>query len=293
MDISFELYKVFYYTATSESFSVAAEKLFITQSAVSQAIKSLEHRIGCQLFFRGKKNVRLTLEGELLFRHVEQAFNFLKTAENKLLELQNLEFGEIRIGAGDTISKIFLLPHLQSFHLYYPKIRIVILNRTSAQIADLLKEGLIDLGIATMPFEDNSISSEIFMELEDIFVASGRYPDLINTEVSLRELAAYPLLLLDKRSSTRKNLERLLEAMGVTVSPKVEAESVDLLVEMARLGFGVSHVLRESAEPYIAAGELHRIILAEELPKRKLGIITLKNVPLTTAANEFLLRLKK
>jgi DNA-binding transcriptional LysR family regulator len=88
MDVNFELYKIFYHTAKSGSFSSAAQKLYISQSAVSQAIKNLEEKMGAQLFLRKPRNVKLTDEGELLFKHIEQAYNFIKAGESKIFEMQ-------------------------------------------------------------------------------------------------------------------------------------------------------------------------------------------------------------
>lgn len=138
MEINFELYKIFYQAATAKSFSEAGRKLFISQSAVSQAIKNLEIKIGAQLFLRQNRNLRLTREGELLLTHIEQAYNFIKAAENKLEELRSLETGEIRIGASDTVCKYYLLPYLEEFSRNYPKVKIQFLNRTSPQIIEIL-----------------------------------------------------------------------------------------------------------------------------------------------------------
>lgn len=91
MDINFELYKIFYHAAATSSFSRAAERLYISQSAVSQAIKNLENRMDTQLFTRADKRVRLTPEGEMLYSHVQQAYGLLKSAENNILQMKELE----------------------------------------------------------------------------------------------------------------------------------------------------------------------------------------------------------
>ena len=111
MDINFELYKVFYYVAKHLSFSAAAKDLYISQSAVSQAIKLLEEKLKDKLFVRSTKQVHLSPAGALLFTHVEQAFLFLKLGERNVNELHSLEQGELRIGASDTICKHYLLPY--------------------------------------------------------------------------------------------------------------------------------------------------------------------------------------
>ena len=116
MDINYELYKVFYYVAISLSFSEASKQLFISQSAVSQSIKTLEKKLGISLFIRSTKRVQLTPEGETLLRHIEPAMNLIKRGENQIMEASNLGGGQLRIGASDTICRYYLVPFLNKFH---------------------------------------------------------------------------------------------------------------------------------------------------------------------------------
>ena len=106
MDINYELYKVFYYVATTLSFSEASKQLFISQSAVSQSIKALENKLEQTLFIRSTKRVQLTPEGEILLRHIEPAMNLIKRGETQLIESASIG-GQIRIGASDTICRYF------------------------------------------------------------------------------------------------------------------------------------------------------------------------------------------
>ena len=110
MDISFELYKVFYYVATTLNFSEASRQLYISQSAVSQAVKALENKLGHPLFLRNTKKVTLTPEGEALLRYVEPAVNLLYNAERQISHAQPSE-APLRLGASDTICRYFLLPY--------------------------------------------------------------------------------------------------------------------------------------------------------------------------------------
>ena len=292
MDINFELYKIFYYAAHSGSFTGAAEKLFISQSAVSQAVKNLEEKIGSQLFVRKSRTFYLTREGELLFKHIEQAFNFIRTAENKIHEIQTLASGEIRIGASDTVCKYHLIPYIEGFIKKYPGIKIQLINRTSSQILGILKNGLIDFGIVTLPVHDYSIRVEEFLSVEDIFVASNRFYSLKGKTSELNELSDYPFLMLQKNSSTRQNLDNHLKQAGMVISPEIELESVDLLVEFAKIGFGIAHVLKASAAQAIEKGELFEVKTSKVLPPRILGIITIDKVPLSRSSGEFINFLK-
>ncbi|WP_010252445.1 LysR family transcriptional regulator [Acetivibrio cellulolyticus] len=288
MDINFELYKVFYHAAKSNSFSDAAAKLHVSQSAISQSIKNLEDKTGSQLFFRKTREIKLTSEGELLFKHIEQAYNFIKTAESKLLESQNLESGEIRIGVSDTICKYYLIDPIDRFIKKHPKVKIQVINRTSHQIQDILKEGIIDFGIVTLPIHIKGITIENYKSVEDIFVASNKFIELKGRQISLKELSKYPLLMLDRNSSTRRNIDSFLQKKGLNLLPEIELESIDLLLEFARIGLGIAHVLKESADFLIDKNELFEVRLKEKLTLRKLGIITMKNVPLSRTSYEFI-----
>lgn len=288
MDINFELYKIFYQAAQSENFSEAARKLFITQSAVSQGIKNLENKLGVRLFFRKSRNSKLTPEGELLFSHISQAFNFIKTGEQKIAELYHLGSGEIRIGASDTVCKYYLLPYLRQFSLAYPKIKIQVINRTSSQILDILQKGAIDLGIVTLPASGSKIQTAELVKVQDIWVASPKFERLKKKKLSVAELSQEPLLLLEKSSATRRNLDQWFQEAGVTILPEIELESVDLLLEFAKIGLGIAHVVRESAAPFIESGELFEVKTETALPLRSLGVATITNVPLSRAAEQFI-----
>lgn len=292
MDINFELYKIFYMVTKVGSFTAAAKELFITQSAVSQSIKILEENLGCQLFIRGPRSIKLTGAGELLFRHVEQAYSLFKAAEGKLLEMRSLSFGEIKIGVSDTILRYFVTPSIQKFIRDYPGIKISIINRTSPGILDSIKKGSVDLGIVTLPVNDREIETIDFIEVEDVFAASSRFSYLQNRSLEISELASLPLLLLEKKSSTRHNLDEFFASKGIDIKPEIELESIELLVEFARIGLGISHVLKESVSDLIEKKELFIVETVDRFPPRKLGIARLHNVPLSPAASEFTAYLK-
>ena len=291
MDINFEHYKVFYNVAKLGSFSAAAKELFISQSAVSQSIKSLEEQTGSILLVRGPRSVRLTAVGEMLFSHVEQAYNLIRSAEGKIREMQSFGLGEIKIGVGDTVLRFLLIPFLQKFIKKYPKIKIQIINRTSSGILESLKTGTVDLGIVTLPVGDKDVETIDFRTVEDVFVASERFAELKNKCITTQELSQLPLLLLQKESLTRRNLDAFFSSKGFNVMPEIELESMELLIELAKIGLGAAYVLKESAFIPVSEGELFVLHTEDRMPVRKLGIAKLRNVPLSPAANLFITEL--
>ncbi|OMF22187.1 LysR family transcriptional regulator [Paenibacillus sp. FSL H8-0548] len=288
MIVNMEWYRVFYWTAKTGSLSRAAEKLYITQPAVTHTIKQLEAKLGGQLFFRMAKGVKLTAEGEVLFQYIEQAYSFMETGERMLAEMHNLQSGEISIGASDTLCKHYLMPYLEQFHTAYPDIRIRVTNRTTPETISLLKEGKIDFGIVHMPAADRLLDFRTSMPLQDILVGGRAYAALGSDGMKLEAISSYPLLLLEKGASTRCFLDEYAKASGTMLSPELELGSFDLLAQFARSGFGLAFLIREYVIEELSTGELIEIPLQPPLPSRSIGIATLRGVPLSAAAKRFL-----
>ena len=207
MDINLELYKVFYYVATTLSFSEASRQLFISQSAVSQSIKTLEKKLNHPLFIRSTKKVLLTPEGELLLQHVKPALQLLDEGES-LLSGDNLLKGQLRIAASDTICRYFLIDYLQKFHQTYPDVRIKVTNSTSIGCAELLEKGQADLIVCNCPNSrlGSHFQTRVLKEFHDVFVANTDYFPVHTVQTELQELLNYPILMLSPKSTTSEYL---------------------------------------------------------------------------------------
>lgn len=287
MDINYELYKVFYYVAKTLSFSEASKALFISQSAVSQSIKVLEKRLNQSLFIRSTKKVKLTKEGELLFKHIEPAINLISRGETQILEANSLNGGQLRIGASDTICRYFLVPYLKKFHQKYPNVHIKVTNGTSLQCVDLLETNQVDLIITNSPNKRLSTMHHIrdIHEFSDVFVVNHEAFDISTSNVELSELQQYPILMLDKNSTTSEFLHGLFLRNQLDLAPEVELSSNDLLIDLAKIGLGIAFVPDFCIEN---SSELTIIQLKEELPKRKLSVVHNQNIPLNYAAENFI-----
>lgn len=285
-----EWYRAFYEVAQTGSFSKAAERMFITQPAVSHSIKQLEFRLGGALFFRTSRGVKLTAEGEVLYKFVSQAHHFLENGEKKIAEMRNLMAGEVKIGAGDTLCRYYLLPHLDSFHRQYPELKIQVTNRTTRETIALLKEGRIDFGIVNLPMqgEDRQLHIRESMQLHDCFVAGRTGRPEPERPRSWEELAALPLLMLERGSSIRRYVDAFAESKGARLQPEIELGSIELLVQFAGIGLGIACVIREFVGAELADGTLSEVQLADPLPPRNVGLVTLRDVPLSAAAQRLL-----
>jgi LysR family cyn operon transcriptional activator len=285
-----EWYRVFYVVAKAGSFSRAAEELYITQPAVSYAVKQLEEKLGGKLFFRTSKGVKLTQEGDVLFRYVEKAYLLIQAGEKEIASMHELQSGDITIGASDTLCKHFLLPHVEQFHDSFPFIKLQVTNRTTQETIDLLKQGKVDFGIVNLPIADpqSQLHVQHALELQDTFVAGKAYSALASERVALGRLVTYPLLLLEQGSSIRRYADRFAESHGLRLRPEIELGSIDLLVDFARIGLGIAYVIRNFVGVELAAGTLLEIKLKEPIPPRQAGIVTLKGVPVSAAAKRFI-----
>jgi LysR family transcriptional regulator, transcriptional activator of the cysJI operon len=282
-----DLYRIFNVVSRNKSFSKAAQELYMTQSAVSQAISKLEKELEILLFNRTSKGVTLTNEGVLLNEHITSALGIVNIAEDKLLEFKTLKTGELRIGVGDTISRYFLLPYLEEFHIRYPGIKLNILNGTTTDICDFIKTGRADVGICNLPIQDDQLQVIPCKEIQDIFICGEKYKKLTERPVSLEYLMGMPLIFLEEKSNSRMFVDQFFKKKGFQVSPVFELGSYDLVLEFTKINLGISCVIKEFSKDYLDRGDLYEITLEEEIPQRSIGICYLKNVPLSRAAKKF------
>lgn len=288
MDINYELYKVFYHVAVTLSFSEASKQLFISQSAVSQSVKVLEKKLNQKLFIRSTKRVQLTPEGEILFKHIEPAMNLIKQGENQLLESNTLNGGQLRIGASDTICRYYLVPYLSQFHKQFPHVHIKVTNQTSIECAALLEHGQVDFVVVNYP--NSALSGthvpRIINEFHDVFVASKQFFPLENTLISLLDLQKYPILMLDRKSTTSEFLHSMFQRSHLDLVPEIELSSNDLLIDLARIGLGVAFVpdfcIPENDK------DLFVLKLKEELPARQMVVAYNEKMPLSQTAKQFM-----
>ncbi|KHF36814.1 HTH-type transcriptional activator CmpR [Paenibacillus sp. P1XP2] len=288
MTNNYELYKVFYWAAKTGSLTQAAKALYLTQPSVSHAIKQLEERVGLTLFYRNAKGVSLTQEGKILFSYIEQSQILISLAEEKMEALKSLESGELRIGGSDSLFKHYLLPYLEDFHVRYPGIKLHLKHGTTPEVISYLKEGRIDLGVVRMPIVDAQLEVTESTELQDCFVAGERYAELSGQTLTMEELMKYPIILFSRNSRVRMAINELFEKYGHELKPDIEVGSVDLLIEFARRGLGISYVTREFVAKELKEGSLFEVKLDVEIPPSKVGIMVMRNLPISAVATKFI-----
>lgn len=221
MSVKLELYKVFKEVADAGNITAAAQALYISQSAVSQSIKQLETELQARLFSRNSRGVVLTAEGKMLYEYVRSAMGLLETGEAKLSQTHELQLGQLTIGASDTVTSQFLLPYLDSFHRRYPNIHIQIISGRSGKVLALLQSGKVDIAFASTP-NDEALEATPCFATHSIFVAAADYPCDFDHVYSLAEIADFPLILLERKASSRVYLEKYFLQNGCHLRPEIE-----------------------------------------------------------------------
>lgn len=287
MDINYELYKVFYHVATTLSFSEASKLLYISQSAVSQSIKTLEKKLAQTLFIRSTKKVQLTPEGEILLRHVEPAIHLIRRGESLLTESSSTG-GQIRIGASDTICRYFLVPYIEQFHKAFPNAHIKVTNATSIRCVELLEIGQVDFIVVNHPnaYLGNTSSVKRIRTFKDVFIANDSFAFLKDQSLSFKELLEHPILMLDRKSTTSEFLHSLFQQQQLDLVPEVELSSNDLLIDLASIGLGIAFI-PDYCVPH-KSKDLFIVNTKETLPDRELVAVCNKHMPLSKAAAAFM-----
>lgn len=281
---------VFYTVSKYENMSKASIKLYISQPACSQNIKTLEEQVGFPLFIRHAKGVSLTNEGKEIYNICKEIFLNVDILNRKIDDLSSLDSGTLRIGASDTICKYYLIDKLKSFEKLFPKIRYRVTNCTTNESLRLLKENKVDIAFIHTPIKcDASIYN--CLSLHDCFVCAKDFDSSkINT---LSDLANYRILLLETDSHSRKMLDINLSKYNVELKPKFELASLDILIEFCKKNMGIICVSKEYIQKELDNNELKVIDIKENLEERFISLAINNKNYLSNAAKRFVEHIKK
>ena len=285
--ISLDLYRIFYEIGRTGNLTRAAENLYVSQPNISTALKALENQLNTPLCIRTKKGVQLTGEGTVLYQELAQAFAHVETAERQIDKLIHLDSGSISISASDTICNYFLLPYIVAFTTRHPHIRLGITNRTSFETADMLQTGQVDFGFIHLPYHHDDLKATPCCDVNDILIGGQQYEHLCGNALSLAEVAAYPLILLEQKSNSRLWLDNHFAAQGITLAPVLELGSIDLIISFVKNNMGLAFIPQELCGHFVDSKSIFCLPLQEDLPPRGLGLLESKRAPSSHAAEQF------
>ena len=287
-------YESFLAVAECGSISGAAKRLYVTQPAISAEIALLERSLKVRLFFRTNRGVSLTPEGQVLYEHVSKGFSFIHAGEEKMREFSGLRSGMLRIGASDMTLRFFLLDYIADFRQRYPDVHLHVLSASTPKTLEALRAGQIDFGVISgpLPAADHADFELVpVREIQDVFVASEEFEIAHQAVVEKADLAEYPLIMLERATSTRQYVSSWL-GEGFP-EPAIELATSDMLMECAERGIGVGSITEDFAREAIAAGRVVRLPLREAIPPRRFYVAYLRRLPVSAAARCMLDQLKE
>lgn len=222
-----------------------------------------------------------------MLKYIEPAIHLIERGEQQLMDC-TLGLGQLHIGASDTICRYFLVPYLKQFHEQFPQVPIKVTNATSLSCVDLLSQGKVDLIISNYPNSriDSSYIQKTVAYFNDVFLANPSCFPLEGQELSFANLRQYPILMLDKKSTTSEFLHNQFLQHQMELIPEAELSSNDLLIDLAKIGIGIAFIPDYCISQ--DTSELFILKIKEQIPKRQLVAAVNPSLPIAPSTKEFL-----
>jgi DNA-binding transcriptional LysR family regulator len=279
--------EVFLAVAREHRFSRAADKLFRTQSAVSQTIRKLEDELGEALFDRSSREGVLTDAGKVLYEYAEKLINLRGEAAESLSELRELQKGKLVIAANE-FTVLYLLPVMAEFRRLHPMIKITVERALGSHIPDDVVRHGVEFGVLSYEPQEANLHSVVVYLDELAFVVPPRHPLASARQVSIRQLGAESFVAHIVSSPYREKVIQLFKSHKTPLHMDLELPTLQAIKQFVAMGNGVALVPEISVEAEIARGELVRIPVRELQLKRKLRLIYRKGANLSHAGRAFL-----
>lgn len=286
MDINYNHYRIFYYVAKYGNLTQAAATLMNSQSNITRTVKLMENELGCTLFVRSNRGVKLTAEGEKLFAHIRIAVEHIQAGEEELSSQKSTLGGTISIGTSNIALRCFLLPVLKDFRLHNPHVHLRVSNHSTPEAIAALKNGAVDLALVTTPVdEQKSLKIKNVKRVEHVAVCGTAFAELADRSVALSELATYPLVSLGAHTKSREVHEQWFASHGLPFTPEIEASTSDQILPFVKNNLGIGLVPTEIFEDENSE-QLIRLQLREPIPERYICFLKRRDQTLSHAAKE-------
>ena len=285
---------VFHAVAEEGGVSRGAERLCVSQPAVSKQVRELEAALGLKLFDRLPRGVRLTQAGEVLAGHARRLFAVEADAERAIAELKGLSRGSLRVGASLTIG-VYLLPEiLGAYRKLHPEIDLELEIANTQAIQQKLRENALDVALTEGFVETgepknelDDLEAEIFHRDELVAVVPPGHRLLSEEVVTAAQFCAEPFLMRETGSGTREVVERALAQVKVVVHPTMSLGSTEAIKRAVTAGLGVAIISRLALSTELAAGLLQVVALSNLRIERPLHIVRLRGKSESHAARAF------
>lgn len=290
-----ETLKIFCDLAETQSFSQAAERNFVTQSAVSQQVRGLEERFKRRLLerVRGRREVRLTDAGTAFYEESRNVLAAYAQLQERLRSLDGTISGTVRVATVYSIGLHELPPAVRRFMALYPSARIDLeYSRTTRIVRDVLS-GAVELGVLAYPEKRRGLSIVPLPGDRLVLICPPSHPLAARRKVKASELQDQDFVLFERDIPTRRATDRILKSHGVTVHRVAEFDNIETIKRAVEVGFGSAIVPRPSVIDEERRGQLAVVALAGPEWTRSVGVIHRSDRQPTAAARKFIELLEK
>ncbi|MEM7014783.1 MAG: LysR family transcriptional regulator [Verrucomicrobiota bacterium] len=273
--------------AETGSFTAAAEKLFLTQSAVSHSIKSLESQLEAVLFERAGKRISLTPAGEQLLGHAHSILSRMEQAAHDVAAISRQGYGRIRIGAAQTACQYILPAVMREFRECFPNCEVSISPGDTAELLEMLENGQIDLAFSIRMRKGDHFEFRPLFDDELAYAYSPMHPWAKVKELNASHFRRVQFIVYAKQSFTARLVETYFQKIGWPMPAYLELGAMEAIKEFAKIGMGVGIIAPWVAKKEIEGGSL---VIRPLAPKedaievrREWGMFALRNRQLSMA----------
>lgn len=279
--------RAFVTLANTGSFTRTGKELFLTQSAISHAIKALEEDVGCRLFDRVGKSVALTPAGEQLLHHAKGILEEMTQARTALERLGKWGRSHLRLATSEAACEA-LLPTVLSQHKdQFPQCQVTVSSADVTEAIELLHNGHADLVLSLEPGPEAGVEFVPLFSDELMFLVSARHPWATGRQVVREEIPTQPYVLYSRSSYTSRVVEGYFRHEDMTLLTMMEVGSMSAICEMVARGLGVSILAPWVAREEIAAGRLAALPLGRRKLVRNWGMLHRRGRRLNLAEEQF------
>jgi len=279
--------RAFYEMARTLNFSVAAERLCVTQPAVSKQVKCFEEFCDLRLFVKKRKKVFLTDEGKKVFIYAAKIFELERQVEEVIIGLKNLRHGSLRIGTTKTYARWFIPPLLSIFQIKCPNVIIELDEGSSSDMCRSLTEFKNSLVIVAKTENDPDITFTPLMVEEVVLIASPNHTFSEKGFINFYNLIDTPIIMKELGSGTRKLIEKHFLKWNIKPNIVAQTSNMDFIKQMVKQNKGLSFVVRGAVEQELADGQLVAISIEKTTLLLEIYVAYLNEYELPYAAQSF------
>ena len=282
---------IFHVVALEKSVTLGAERLCISQPAVSKQLQELERAFGTPLFDRLPRGVRLTEAGELLEKYARRLFALETEAEGALAELRGLARGRLAVGASLTIGGYLLPDVLARFHQRYPGVALNVEIANTDEIQQRLLDGALDIGLTEGFVDHPELEVEIFHEDQMVVIVPAGHPLLNEPFVTAARLCREPFVVREEGSGTRAVVDRAFAEAREAPRPVMSLGSIEAIKRAVAAGVGVAMVSGLTVDLEVEAGRVAVLPISDLTVRRPLHRLYLRGKHKSRAVHAFALEL--